>query len=579
MNTVAQYEVLMQASNTGAWEFCTETNHLVCNDIYFSLLGRSKFDFDLTVDNNLEQIWTNLLHPDDLITAANLFTQYVTYPHDAYESYFRMRHKDGSWVWIWSRGRYLTDAHGKIIDKIIGTHVDVTRHKRAEDEIQSERILLRTLIDNLPDIIYVKDDKGRKIIANRADVAAIGAATEADVIGKTDIELYANHIGERGYKDDMDLLKSGESIVNKEEFFFDSNGVKQWILTCKVPVRNTNGKIIRILGIGHNITQRKQAEEDLKLLNIELNQQSQELSEQAEELKALNEELVEQKEHEMEKAIAQGKFEIASEVLHDIGNALVGFGSYLNRISRATENNNLDTLQNLIIFLKSQQTAIAGSIGPDKANALVTITEGISQSLNINKAEMGTSIKELLNITTHVQEILNIQRQFVRGHAGVHERKPVNLANIIEDCIAMLHTSFDKKGILLKTDIEHSNPVIKGDHTKLMQVMLNVLKNSVEAIQFDAPEKRIDIILTATDHSIEIKIRDNGQGFSSDIGSRFFERGFTTKVSGTGLGLYNCKSIVESHSGTFELESDGQGKGSVTTIRFNEAINRVSSSL
>jgi PAS domain S-box-containing protein len=568
MNTVAQYEVLMQASNTGAWEFCTHTKHLNCNDIYFSLLGYNTSDFDSKVDNNLHQFWIDLLHPDDVITATKLFAQYIACPNNAYESYFRMLHKDGRWIWIWSRGRYLTDAKGRITNKIIGTHVDVSRHKQAEDEIQSERILLRTLIDNLPDIIYIKDNKGRKIIANRADVAAIGAATEADVIGKTDIELYPNDIGERGYKDDMELLKTGKSIVNKEEFFFDNKGVKQWLLTCKVPVRNSDGKILRILGIGHNITQRKHAEEGLKLLNHELKDQSKELSEQAEELKALNEELLKQKEHEMEKAIAQGKFEIASEVLHDIGNALVGFGSYLNRISRAIENSNSDTVQNLVVFLKNQFTAIAGSIGTDKANALITITEGVANAQISNKAEMSTSIKELLNITLHVQEILNIQRQFVRGHEGIHERKPVNLANVIEDCIAMQNTSFDKKGILIRTNIDHSNPVIKGDHTKLMQVILNVLKNSVEAIQLDAPEKLINILLTAGKNSIEIKIRDNGLGFSPELGSRFFERGFTTKISGTGLGLYNCRSIVESHSGSFKIESDGPGKGSVTTIRF-----------
>lgn len=573
MNTVAQYEVLMQASNTGAWEFCTRTNHLACNDIYFSLLGHCKSDFASTDVNNIKHVWTDLLHPDDVTTASNAFFIYANSPNEAYDSYFRMRHKDGRWVWIWSRGRYLEDEHGNITNKIIGTHVDVSHHKQAGEEIQSERILLRTLIDNLPDIIYVKDHQGRKIISNRADVAAIGAAIEAEVVGKTDIELYPNHIGERGYKDDMDLLQSGESILDKEEFFFDSNGLKQWILTCKVPVCNANGDIIRILGIGHNITQRKQAEEDLKLLNQELNEQSQELSEQAEELKALNEELIKQKEYELEKAIAQGKFEIASEVLHDIGNALVGFGSYLNRINRATESSNFDTVQNLTTFLKNQQEAIAGGIGSDKANALVAITEGLSKTLLAHKTEVTSSIQELLNITSHVQEILNIQRQFVRVHEGVHERKPVNLANVIDDCTSMLHTSFDKKGIALKVDIDHKYVVIKGDHTKLMQVMLNVLKNSVEAIPLEAAEKRISILLTTADNAIEIKIKDNGRGFSPETGSRFFERGFTTKVSGTGLGLYNCKSIVESHSGSFELYSDGLGKGSVTTIRFSETMN------
>ena len=99
------------------------------------------------------------------------------------------------------------------------------------------------------------------------------------------------------------------------------------MVTSKIPVVDDNGKIIRLLGIGHNITARKESEEILNKLN-------QDLYAQSEELKVLNEQLTKQKEQELEKAIAQGKFEIASEVLHDIGNALVGFGSYLNRINR-----------------------------------------------------------------------------------------------------------------------------------------------------------------------------------------------------------------------------------------------------
>jgi nitrogen fixation/metabolism regulation signal transduction histidine kinase len=132
----------------------------------------------------------------------------------------------------------------------------------------------------------------------------------------------------------------------------------------------------------------------------------------------------------------------------------------------------------------------------------------------------------------------------------------------------MLFASFDKKGVKFTVNVKPGSYVIKGDHTKLMQVILNVLKNSLEAIDFETPEKCITVSLESTAEFICLKITDNGQGFNKETSERFFKRGFTTKKKGTGLGLYNCRSIVESHTGSFDISSDGIGLGAVTTIKF-----------
>jgi len=181
---------------------------------------------------------------------------------------------------------------------------------------------------------------------------------------------------------------------------------------------------------------------------------------------------------------------------------------------------------------------------------------------------MSTAIAELLNIVSHIQEILNIQRQSVRNHNGSHERKPVNLGSIIDDCRSMLFASFDKKDVKFNVNVKPGNYVIKGDHTKLMQVMLNVIKNSLEAIDMESENKFISVSMELTGDYILLKIADNGQGFDKKTSENFFERGFTTKKKGTGLGLYNCRSIVESHAGSFDISSDGPGLGAVTTIKF-----------
>ena len=559
-NLTKKHRALLISSNTGAWEYFPKENLLDCNKVYFSMLGRDINDFDASKAKNLDNVWTELIHPDDRMEAVSCFFDYLVNPEGMFESFFRMKHGDGSWVWICSRGAALRDENTGKVSSLIGTHVDITRQKKAEEDIQHERILLRTLIDNLPDTIYVKDKEGRKVIANKADLVTIGAKSEADVIGRTDVELFPGEIGQRGYDNDMDVLR-GNPILNKEEFFYDKNGKQRWLSTSKVPVYDKLGNIDRILGIGHDITERKQSDEALKKLNEELNAQSKEL-------KALNEQILQQKEQELEKAIAQGKFEIASEVLHDIGNALVGFGSYLNRINRVSEKTSLDAIKNLNIFLKGQQTLIGNSIGADKANALIAITEGIGKTQTEHQREISTSVGELLHIVSHIQEILNIQRQLVRNHGSSHERKPVNIVDLLDNCRSMLLASIEKKGVKLGVSIKPGNHVIKGDHTKLMQVILNVMKNSLEAIDTESEVKNMSISLESTETHLELKIVDNGQGFDAETSKKFFQRGFTTKKSGTGLGLYNCRSIVESHAGTFDITSEGLGLGSVTTIKF-----------
>jgi len=555
--TTKQYRQLLIMSKTGAWEYFPATESVDCNDIYFTMLGRDINDYRMS----LNEAWTNLLHPEDRAEAMRKFTEYLENPTGMYECEFRMLHANGKWVWIYSRGGLLKADDNKGTVSIIGTHVDITDQKQAQEEIQRERILLRTLIDNLPDTIYVKDAEGRKVMANRADVAAIGARCEADVIGKTDLELFPNSTGLRGYKDDMEVLRTGEPMLGREEFLNNEKGEQFWLSTSKVPVYDEHGTISRILGLGHNITERKRAEEALNKLNKELAAQS-------EELKILNSQLLLQQEQELEKAIAQGKFEIASEVLHDIGNALVGFGSYLTRINRVAESNNIESVRSLGAFLKTQQAAIGNAIGADKAAALLSITEGIAKTQGDNQKEVSTAIGELLNIVSHIQEILNIQRQSVRNHNGTHDRKPVNLCSIIDDCRSMLFASFDKKGVKFNVNVKPGNYVIKGDHTKLMQVMLNVIKNSLEAIDMESESKFISVSMESTSEYILLKIADNGQGFDKKTSEHFFERGFTTKKKGTGLGLYNCRSIVESHTGSFDINSDGPGLGAVTTIKF-----------
>ncbi|HKZ66234.1 MAG TPA: hypothetical protein VJ111_07760, partial [Chitinophagaceae bacterium] len=205
----------------------------------------------------------------------------------------------------------------------------------------------------------------------------------------------------------------------------------------------------------------------------------------------------------IDRAVIQGKFEIASNILHDIGNALVGFGSYINRIKRSLEQSQVENVQKLSDFFSLQQEALTIAFGEAKSDAVIKMLTSLIKAQNNNQEEIRKSIAEQINIITHIQEILHIQRQYNNGHE-MQEKQSLNLRSIINDCMSMLLASIEKRGIKVTINVPEKLPAIMGDRTRLMQVILNILKNSIEAIDMSATEKSILIKAITLPHSFEL---------------------------------------------------------------------------
>ena len=165
----------------------------------------------------------------------------------------------GEMHWSFTSKIPIKHEDGRIIG-LIGIARDITEHKRVEQALARERTLMRTLIDNLPDCIYVKDTTGRKILANPADLKNLHCKTEAEAIGKTDFDLFPRDSAEKFWADDQKVIQ-GQPVINREEYFLNDAGEKRWLLTSKLPFRDQNGKIVGLVGEGRDITVRKQAEE------------------------------------------------------------------------------------------------------------------------------------------------------------------------------------------------------------------------------------------------------------------------------------------------------------------------------
>jgi len=174
----------------------------------------------------------------------------------------RLRARDGKIHWVFEAAVELYAENG-IAKGSIGMFQDITERKRADMALAQERNLLRTLIDILPDRIYVKDTETRFVLKNLADAHSLGVSPDA-MVGKSDADYYPPEMAANFYEDDQTVIRSGQPLINHEEWVMNADGTLRWVLTTKVPWRDSDGRIIGLVGIGHDITERKQVEENIR---------------------------------------------------------------------------------------------------------------------------------------------------------------------------------------------------------------------------------------------------------------------------------------------------------------------------
>jgi PAS domain S-box-containing protein len=204
------------------------------------------------------------------------------YDHPERKDHCEIKLKDGRTLERHSTG--LWNQEGTYLGRVWLSR-DITAHKQAEanlenakdlaDEanrrlqneqsiIENERKMLHALIDNIPDFMYVKDLESRFVVANPHVAHAVGAVAPEELLGKSDFDFFPREVANAFYEDEQNVIRSGQPLFNREEKGIDSAGNEFSILTTKVPVRDGNGQVIGIAGVGRDISVRKRIEDALR---------------------------------------------------------------------------------------------------------------------------------------------------------------------------------------------------------------------------------------------------------------------------------------------------------------------------
>jgi PAS domain S-box-containing protein len=209
----------------------------------------------------------NYIHPDDKVGFLKLYEDLAAQPGQPLPFQFRFKHKNGNYIWL--EGVVTNLLHDRNVNGYVANYRDITGRKAAEESLRQERYLLRTLIDNVPDYIYIKDSELRHVINNKANVELIGAASEEETIGKTVSDYFDADIADQFMEADREVLASGKPVLNLEEKISGHDKKVRWLLTSKIPLIE-DGNVVGLVGISRDITELKKAELALKDLNAAL---------------------------------------------------------------------------------------------------------------------------------------------------------------------------------------------------------------------------------------------------------------------------------------------------------------------
>lgn len=138
---------------------------------------------------------------------------------------------------------------------------EVTERQAAETALAFERDLLRTLMDNLPDLIYIKDRSSRFIRVNNAQAVYMGCADPSEAIGQSDFDFYPESLASHFFQTEQELMSTGEAMLNKVERQTVANQPGRWLMDTKVPITDPDGGVSGLIGVSRDVTELKLAEE------------------------------------------------------------------------------------------------------------------------------------------------------------------------------------------------------------------------------------------------------------------------------------------------------------------------------
>lgn len=423
--------------------------------------------------------WYAHIHPDDLEKDAEDMRALLN-NREVIGSEIRTFARDGSIRWERVFAHPVWDERENRLVGIIGAVQDVTEQKKAEALLKETLLRQSAILDNIPDMAWLKDLESRYIAVNEQFAIISGHKLE-EVIGRTDHDIWQKEFADKYRADDLEVIQSGQRR-QVEELQRDRTGREYWVETIKTPIRDGQGEVIGTIGIAREITERKRAEFERERLISELETKNAELE----------------------------RFNYT--VSHDLKSPLV-------------------TIMGFLGFL--ERDAASGNI----------------QMVRRSAGRIADAVRKMQALLNDLLELSRIGRL-------MNTPEDIPFTEIVYEAVDRVRGRLDQRDVTV--EIQRDLPMVRGDRTRLVEVMQNLLDNAAKYAATGV-KPRIEIGTSGVDEKgyTVFYVRDNGVGIEPQHHERIF--GLFNKLDvnteGTGIGLSLVKRIIEVHSGQIWVES------------------------
>jgi len=387
---------------------------------------------------------------------------------------------------------------------VLGVFRDITERRQAEDALRKSRDLLYSIVENAPVRIFWKDRDLHYLGCNTLFAKDAGRSSPGELRGQTDFDMGWKDQAELYSADDKAVMESGQPKLSFEEPQTTPEGATIWLSTSKVPLRDEHDQVIGVLGIYNDITARKQAEEALHLLNETLEQRVREEVEKNREKDLL--------------LVQQSRLAAIGEVIHNVAHH---WRQPLSAVS--------------LVLANLKDTYEFGELDRAYLDQEVALGQQLIQGMSAT---------------------IDRFRSFFTADG---EKQSFRVCDEVDEAVGLLGPAF--KSANIEIEFEHCREAhsISGYPGDFARVVLSVLTNARDAIVKKNGTGKIHIAAEQRGKMATVSISDNGGGIPAEALSKIFDPYFTTHESGTGLGLYLAKTIMDHMGGTIAIRNRGDG--------------------
>lgn len=440
---------------------------------------------------------------------------------------------DGRSAWVLTSKLPWRNPAGNIIGTF-GISKDITALKRAEEELQNSSDLLQALLDSIPDRIYFKNAQSRFIKVGKALVKRVGMTSPEQVIGKTDFDFHPPELARQFVHDEEHIMATGEAIIAKVEQQVGSDGEPIWASVTKVPIYDRMGQIAGIIGISRDITALKRAEEELDLKSKELIAASR----------------------------AAGMAEVATGVLHNVGNVLNSVNVAATLVSDMVRRSKAVNLARLAAMLKEHGQNLSVFLTQDeKGKQIPAYLDQLGKHLAEEQQTLLRELDEMRKSVDHIRDIVATQQGYAKVGGTV---EPVIVADLVEMALRMQLTALTRHDVTVMRQFSPVPTVVAEKH-KVLQILNNLIRNAKQAMEANLDDhKHLTVRLAPNGQGgVSIQVLDNGVGIAHENLIKIFAHSYTTRPGGHGFGLHSAALAAKEMGGSLTVHSEGVGKGAM----------------